>query len=148
MTENAQWGPGPWDTEPDDERWIDEATGLPCAAIRHPRMGHFCGYVGVPDRHPAHGMDYERAGGLSDEDWSPEEFTWANERPGGGAPDERATWWFGFDFAHLGDLLPYDSGRAPTSVRESYKTLGHTKRAAAKVAAWLAALGERERPSS
>jgi hypothetical protein len=28
--DKSQWGPGPWQDEPDKKQWQDEATGLPC----------------------------------------------------------------------------------------------------------------------
>ena len=43
---------------PEAEAWAAPewtAHGLPCAIIQQPR-GHFCGYVGVPVEHPAHGF--------------------------------------------------------------------------------------------
>lgn len=55
----SQWGDGPWQTEPDDERWIDEATNLPCWIRRAPVTGSLCGYVGVPRTHPAFGLPYD-----------------------------------------------------------------------------------------
>lgn len=52
------WGDGPWQTEPDRKEWIDPATGLTCLIVRGP-VGALCGYVGVPDTHPAHGLHYD-----------------------------------------------------------------------------------------
>lgn len=49
---------GPWTNEPDKAQWIDEATGLDCLIVRN-RMGALCGYVGVPEGHPAHRQDYD-----------------------------------------------------------------------------------------
>lgn len=47
-----------WETEPDTLDFIDDATGLPCHMHRHPRMGHWCGYIGVPAGHSWHGKGY------------------------------------------------------------------------------------------
>lgn len=113
MTERipkSEWGPGPWQNEPDREEW--RHAGLPCLIVRGP-WGALCGYVGVPPEHPAHGID----GG-----------TWAGsaripvEVHGGltyGAPcqvggeichvareGEPEPFWLGFDCAHSGDLMP------------------------------------------
>lgn len=55
--DKSEWGPGPWQDEPDKVQWRDEATGLPCLIVRGPH-GAFCGYVGVPETHPWHGKDY------------------------------------------------------------------------------------------
>src|SRR5258708_1427255 len=56
------WGPGPWDGEPDKGRWTEEATGLPCVALRaNPESGSWCGYVAVEPGHPLHGHGYDDA---------------------------------------------------------------------------------------
>jgi hypothetical protein len=34
MVAREKWPPGPWDSEPDDLRWRDDSTGLPCLALR------------------------------------------------------------------------------------------------------------------
>jgi hypothetical protein len=47
----SEWGPGPWQDEPDEKRWIDEATGLRCAILRSEETGAICGYVEID--HPA-----------------------------------------------------------------------------------------------
>lgn len=54
----ANWAPGPWDNELDRYRWTDPATGLECLILRHPSMGHLCGYVGLTSAHPAYGRGY------------------------------------------------------------------------------------------
>lgn len=64
-------------------------------------LSHRCGYVGVPEKHPAHGQDYDHVdaevhGGLTYGDSN-------KEYP---IPDETNRWWFGFDCAHLGDDMP------------------------------------------
>lgn len=52
-----QWGPGPWQSEPDRLDWRDERTGLQCVIRRVP-LGYLCGYVGVPVGHPFYGWSY------------------------------------------------------------------------------------------
>lgn len=42
---------------PDLRKWIDPI-GYPCVAAKHARMGHWCGYVGVPADHPWFGLSY------------------------------------------------------------------------------------------
>jgi len=54
-----QWGPGPWQDEPDRLDWRDERTGLHCAIRRNDLFGNLCGYVGVPVGHPFHGWSYD-----------------------------------------------------------------------------------------
>lgn len=53
--DKSTWGDGPWQHEPDKVQWTDEATGLPCLAVRN-RFGAWCGYVGVDEDHPWHGL--------------------------------------------------------------------------------------------
>lgn len=50
--DKSDWGPGPWQDEPDKVAWVDPDTGLDCMAKRHERLGHWCGYVGVGPDHP------------------------------------------------------------------------------------------------
>jgi len=108
--EKAQWGPGPWDGEPDKEQWADEATGYACLIVR----GHFgglCGYVGVPEGHPWHGkdsgdIDAEAHGGLNYSDScqeGPEGETICHV-PAPGEPEP--LWWVGFDCGHAWDISP------------------------------------------
>lgn len=58
LVDKSEWGPGPWQDEPDKRQWQDEATGLPCLIVRGP-VGALCGYVGVPPDHPAYGLSYD-----------------------------------------------------------------------------------------
>lgn len=50
--DKTAWGDGPWQDEPDRAEWRDEATGLPCLALRHEWYGSWCGYVAIPADHP------------------------------------------------------------------------------------------------
>lgn len=45
----SDWGPGQWQTEPDYDKWLDPFTGWQCHLWRHPGLGHWCGYVDVPN---------------------------------------------------------------------------------------------------
>lgn len=56
--DKKEWGPGPWQSEPDKVEWRDEKTGLPCLAVRHSEHGNWCGYVGVHKGHYAHGKGF------------------------------------------------------------------------------------------
>jgi hypothetical protein len=109
--DKSTWGVGPWTVEPDKLQWSDPATGLPCLARRSPRMGNWCGYVGVAPGHPLHGLGYGDldldvhggltfAGGCDVED--PEHGIC--HRPAPGEPEE--VWWFGFDLGHAFDVAP------------------------------------------
>lgn len=99
----SAWGDGPWQHEPDKVVWVDDATNLDCMIVRN-RVGSLCGYVGVPESHPWHGLDYDAIdvdvhGGLT----APK----AGPRPSTpfATPCNRAGW-VGFDTAHLYDLSP------------------------------------------
>ncbi|MDP8928646.1 MAG: hypothetical protein M3O70_08760 [Actinomycetota bacterium] len=131
VQDKSGWGAGPWQEEPDKVVWVDATTDLDCMIVRHPHLGHWCGYVGVAPEHPWHGISYD--GCLEDrsctDQWecehtSPER----NVRVHGGVTfaggcrddEDPATsichvpqpgrptdvWWFGFDCAHAGDLAP------------------------------------------
>lgn len=96
------WGEGPWQSEPDRLEW--HAHGFPCLAVRGP-VGAWCGYVGLPRRHPLYGRDYDLAeehgisahGGITFGGFC------------GGAichNDPERVYWIGFDCAHYQDLSP------------------------------------------
>lgn len=59
LKSEKEWGPGPWNNEPDKRQWVDKKTGLACLMLRAGHMGHWCGYVGVPKGHPAYGKGYD-----------------------------------------------------------------------------------------
>jgi hypothetical protein len=74
--------------------------GLKCVVVMAREASHRCGYVRVPEGHPVHGWDYDRAdvdvhGGLTFAEIEP-----CVEEDGKG-------WWFGFDCAHAWDAM-YD----------------------------------------
>lgn len=136
------WPSGEWDSEPDKVQWQDDATGLPCLAVRHGTSGHWCGYVGVSPSHPFHGKDYDEVGldahgGLTFSDScqaSETEETGVCHVPGDGETDH--VWWFGFDCAHAWDNRPqdfvnehkYGGGIWRVGADTSYKTLDFVKR--------------------
>lgn len=106
----ALLGSGPWQNEPDKMQWEDETTGLACLIVRSPSMGALCGYVGVPEGHPWHGLNYRELdhltvhGGIT--------FT----KKCHGKDTERGVchvtekednvWWIGFDCCQSCDLCP------------------------------------------
>jgi hypothetical protein len=108
--DKSKWGPGPWQEEPDKAQWKDEATGLTCLIVRQPRLGHLCGYAGVPPGHPLHGKNYDDVdadvhGGLTfsrECDGDPEHGVCHVPEPG----EPEHLWWFGFDAAHCFNLSP------------------------------------------
>lgn len=100
------WPPGPWDDEPEDRvEW--RHAGFPCLLVRGP-MGAWCGYVGVPPGHLAHGKDYgdvnvDVHGGLTFARPCHEDGPICHV-PAPGEPDE--VWWLGFDCNHYTDVAP------------------------------------------
>lgn len=128
FVDKSTWGPGPWQDEPDKQQYTDEATGYPCLIVRVPWSGHLCGYVGVPEGHPAYGLDYDDASALgeADEDGyhslrvhggltfagpcqEGQEEQGICHVPQPGQPDK--VWWLGFDAAHAWDICPSSRAR-------------------------------------
>lgn len=111
----TEWGPGPWELEPDLVQWVDEITQRHCIAVRN-SMGSWCGYVAVGPSHPYYEKPYEDiennidvhggitfAGPCSDN----------GKKPGLGGLhwnphfcDGNHLYWFGFDCSHGGDVIP------------------------------------------
>ena len=124
--DKSKWITDPIDeflSEPDKVQYMDEETGMPCLIVRGP-SGALCGYVGVPESHPLFGKDYDELYNYENEKGVSIDvhggLTFADKchpREGGlgicHAPDKGESdnvWWFGFDCAHCGDLVPaYDS---------------------------------------
>lgn len=113
--DKALWGPGPWDSEPDKAHWISPSTGFDCLMVRGP-LGAWCGYVGVGPDHPWYGRNYyeeDSLSGLDDHVRVHGCVTYAGfcqagvpEESGICHPGAGKLWWFGFDCAHSGDLIP------------------------------------------
>lgn len=101
---------GPWMSEPDKIQWLDKETGYPCIIRRSHGTGALCGYVGVNKNHPFFEKDYDEFeeinvhGGLTHADFCQE------GEPERGichvTKNHEKVWWFGFDCAHFGDLIP------------------------------------------
>lgn len=137
MIDKSKWGEGQWTNENDREEW--RHAGFPCLAVRHPSLGHWCGYVGVPPGHACHGkgysdIDVEAHGGL----------TYANACEGDvchvakpGEPEE--VWWFGFDCAHSGDVSTVMSAeyRYSRVEFESYRDINYVRNWTNKIAEQL-----------
>lgn len=113
FVDKKDWGPGPWQEEPDKVQWIDKATDLDCLIVRGP-SGSLCGYVGVTEGHPLFETAYnddrfydlDVHGGVTFTDLCQE-----NEKehgvchvPGPGRTDH--VWWIGFDCSHSWDHSP------------------------------------------
>lgn len=145
--DKSAWGNGPWLNEPDKVQWVDEDTGLACMAKRHPRYGHWCGYVGLPPEHPAHGKHYDDPflenifihGGITYSEFyaDDDEITGiCRFLPEPNDPDP--LWWFGFDCAHLGDLSPGVPDMGLNRFQEPvYRDLEFVRRSCSKLAQQL-----------
>lgn len=145
------FGPGPWVDEPDKTQWQDAATGLRSMALRNPRLGTWCGYVGVERGHAFYGMKdvavidaLQVHGGIT--------FA-CRRRPGEpnvnpllepGEPDD--IWWFGFACAHGCDLMPAFQTDHPDASRV-YRTLQYVEDECAKLAAQLADTKSQSEPN-
>lgn len=148
--DKSEWGDGLWQDEPDRVDWRDDATGLPCLALRNATLGHWCGYVGLPPGHPWHGKGYEDLlslpahGGVNfvskcDEGEGPDRVCHV---PLPGEPDD--VWWIGFDCGHYGDLSPgtllldrvlHDHGFVmPVFGRGEYRSLDYVRRCCTEMA--------------
>jgi hypothetical protein len=108
--DKSGWGDGPWKDEPDKKQWEHKPTRLPCLIVRGP-AGALCGYVGVPKRHPAYGIDYDHVdvdvhGGLTFagpcQSGAEEHGICHKVEPG----ESDDIWWLGFDCNHAGDWAP------------------------------------------
>ena len=101
-----------WNSEPNEEEWLEPITKYRCKILRHQTSKHLCGYVYVPKSHPWFKKEYSDP--LSEdpdsEGWgySPESMlsvhggiTFSGKHRG-----EKKVWCFGFDCAHLDDLVP------------------------------------------
>lgn len=154
--DRSGWPRGPWDNEPDFKRWIDGPTGFDCAIKRIVARGHLCGYVGISPDHPwfkvgsADGCTLPKCTqcGLT-----PCKETYCEHSPSslldvhGGVTysddsygdDPAGLWWFGFDCAHLGDLIPeeYPLPRPYTDYECDYKNMAFVKAEVKKLAKQL-----------
>jgi hypothetical protein len=148
----SEWGEGPWQQEPDQEQWPDEATGLPCLVRRNEWFGYLCGYVGVPKGHPWYRVYFPEVD--ADVDYSdfchkgPEGHVICHV-PEPGESDR--VWWLGFNCGHITDVQPaldallglLGANNPHLAIRsfmhQSYKPVGFVKAECARLAAQIAA---------
>ena len=131
-----------WLDEPNRDEF--EHAGLKCLILRHTELGHLNGYVAAPRGHPCYGKDYER---MPYDDLSPVEvhggLTFSKEGDGDQRPE--GYWWFGFDCAHAGDLVPLISRLLPNRLVpprdwETYRNFQYVRRETENLAEQLATL--------
>jgi hypothetical protein len=145
--DKSTWPAGPWQSEPDKIQWVDPATGLDALMVRHESYGHWCGYVGVAEGHPAFGKGYDAVdaevhGGLTFADACQEDAAEGHgvcHIPEPGRPEH--IWWLGFDCAHAYDLSPAPRGLARLFGDSStYRDRAYVEAEIADLARQLAAL--------
>ena len=143
--DKSSWPKGPWQDEPDKVQWEDEATGLPCLAVRRNPQGFLCGYVGVTQGHPLFGLGYMETeakyeidvhGGLTfaescQEEGDPSRSICHIVDEG----EDDAVWWLGFDCAHGDDIWP--NPIIPPYPDATYKTLTYVQQECASLAAQI-----------
>lgn len=125
---------GPWMTESDREEF--DHAGLKCLILRHAKMRHLCGYVGLTEKHPWFrksseqcllGCAGEEQEGIGKRKWMSWDCRFEHDHPTpgsllrvhggltfaamggdryGGDAYPKGFWWFGFDMAHCDDLSP------------------------------------------
>jgi hypothetical protein len=150
VIDKSTWGPGPWQDEPDRVDFV--AHGFACFVKRHPRHGHYCGYVGVPREHPAYGKSYqdidvEVHGGMSYSHTCEGDICHV---PAPGMPAD--VWWLGFACASVSDKSPGmdarlaqitgqpgDTDDLPEGLREVYRELPYVRAETEALAGQLAA---------
>lgn len=144
----------PWLYEGNALDFVDKNTGYQIALRRHPELLHWCGYVGIPAEHPWHGKTYNDVEELSNYGISVHGgLTYSEgDMPTANSMADKATWWFGFDCAHGGDLVPkletYSSEfKLALGVVDVYRDIKYVKNEAINLAEQLAAVAPNKKPS-
>jgi len=137
MNVTSKWPAGEWSSEPDQENFKTNE-GFDASILRHPSLGHLCGYVGVPMGHPLYAKSCDEAYDVMDPDVHGG-LTYDGHGRGESGEDP-ALWYFGFDCAHSFDLSPgmlrYGSERG------AYRNIDYVKQHVARLSKHLAAAGE------
>jgi hypothetical protein len=149
--DKSTWGKGAWQREPDRVDFVH--AGFACLLLRHPRHGHWCGYVGVPREHPLYGQNWTendqiRALGVHmGVNYSAHCNGEICHVPAAGMPDD--VWWLGCDFGQPFDFSPgLLAGRTDESanrmrarkVWDVYRTLPYVRHEIESLAGQLAAM--------
>lgn len=135
--DKSDWIDGPWKDEVDYYTWEDDSTEYTCVIRRDLyATGAWLGYVKVPSTHllfrEAFNSDGTQFlfvhGGLT--------YSSHGEEPL--LPLDNEGWWFGFDCAHAGDLLPLCSF-IPDHLEDhgTYKDIDFVKKECEKLASQL-----------
>lgn len=123
-----------WENEPN---WLEfEHAGFKCLIARGSDL-NLTGYVGVPEGHLYYGKSYKKVNvnahrGLSSgaKLWDAVEERWMEG------------WWFGFDCACPGDLVP---AKGKQTENEVYRNMDYVTNEVKKLAEQLAAFGTPDR---
>lgn len=154
VSSRARWRRGQWDSEPDRVRWIDAMSGRICLAERHPRNGHWCGYVAVESDHPWYGLGEELLEGWLAVHGGITLAGTLDHRPGSrkagrksGPGTSGPLWWFGFHCGHPWDRSPSEAGdteadEAQTDPPDGYRTLDYVRSECERLAEELERVAE------
>lgn len=163
VVDRSRWQRGPWDSEPDHVDWVDDTTGLRCAAWRSRSSGHWCGYVEIPEGHSLHGVgvydsspalaailskrletavDVGTLGlgeliGVMRGELRPcpgEAFTVHGGVTFSGHFDSTSDWWIGFDCSHHRDVTPIDTSWCDGDYRSLSYVRGECRELAKQIA--------------
>lgn len=122
IVEPERYGPGPWVGEPDRLEWRHR--GFPCLMLRgNPRLGAWCGYVGVPPGHPWYGDSEPECAVHGSVTYASKCAGHVCHVPQPGESDD--VWWVGFDCGHAGDIVP--GMQLEPGGRDSYKTVAYVR---------------------
>lgn len=113
----SEWGPGPWQDEPDLVEWRSVDVPYPLLMVRG-RPGAWSGYVGLPPGHPLHGCGMTDAPVVAA---TIDIITWARAscRPVRATGEPPTHWFLGFDCAHAMQYAPRLECRTPGAI-EAY----------------------------
>lgn len=154
IQDRSKWNAGPWDQEPEDFV-VFFHVDVPCVLARN-HMGAWCGYAGVNQPHWLYGKEDSELYEYGINPWVHGGITWNNSLPGAehllekdlqlqleisaavtkkdiSRIDPDATWFFGFDCSHGGDLNPH-------GIMESYgdyRTLAYAYLNTVRLARWV-----------
>jgi hypothetical protein len=99
--DRTNWPAGRWDGEPDRVEW---RVGDFYCIVNRTKLGHWCGYLGVPAGHKWDGQDYDAIHDMEPDLEVHGGLTWA--RRWKNAPDVPDRFMVGFDCAHAGTVHP------------------------------------------
>lgn len=125
MQQRSEWGPGPWQQEPDYLHWVDQETGYDCLIVRNP-VGALCGYVGLKPSHRFYEVNYNSLsaldvhGGLTYSNYCWGDICHKTDHEG------PKVWWLGFDCSHAFDLSPATEALGASSkIKQIHAAFGY-----------------------